>query len=50
MRKEAVNELLKKASGNWAIIEKLIAEDRLIEAKYKNNKFYMRKLHLNGGV
>jgi len=50
MRKEAVNELLKKANGNWAIIEKLIAEKRLIETEYKNNKFYMRKFHCNDGV
>jgi len=50
MRKEAVNELLKKANGNWAIIEKLIAENRLIETEYKNNKFYMRKFHCNDGV
>ena len=50
MRKEAVNELLKKANGNWAIIEKLIAENRLMETDYKNNKFYVRKFHCNDGV
>jgi len=44
MREEAVCEFLKKANGNWAIVEKLIAENRLIGTEYKNNKFYMRKL------
>ncbi|MCK4463130.1 MAG: radical SAM protein [Candidatus Omnitrophica bacterium] len=44
MRKEAVDEFLKKANGNWAIIEKLISENKLIETEYKNNKFYIRKL------
>jgi len=44
MRKEAVDEFLKKANGNWAIVEKLISENRLVGTKYKNNKFYIRKL------
>jgi len=44
MRKEAVNEFLKKANENWTIIEKLIAENKLIETEYKDNKFYIRKL------
>ncbi|MCK4821133.1 radical SAM protein [bacterium] len=44
MRKEAVDEFLKKANRNWAVIEKLITEDKLIEMEYKNNKFYMRKI------
>jgi wyosine [tRNA(Phe)-imidazoG37] synthetase (radical SAM superfamily) len=44
MRKEAVTEFLKKANGNWAIIDKLITEDKLIETEYKDNKFYMRKI------
>jgi len=39
-----------KVEGNRVIIEKLIAENRLIETEYKNNKFYMRKFHCNDGV
>jgi len=42
--------VLQKANGNWAVIETLIAENRLIETEYKNNIFYMRKLHCNDGV
>ncbi len=44
MRREAVNEFLKKANGNWTIIDKLITENKLIEVEYKDNRFYMRKI------
>ena len=44
MRKEAVDEFLKKANGKWAVIEKLKNENKLIETEYKNNKFFIRKL------
>jgi wyosine [tRNA(Phe)-imidazoG37] synthetase (radical SAM superfamily) len=44
MRKDGVNELLAKAKADWNIIEKLIKEDKLVEVKYKDKKFYMRKL------
>jgi len=42
MKKEAVEELLKKADSNWNLIEKLIKEKKIKEVKYKENKFYMR--------
>ena len=44
MREEGVNEFLKKANGDWDIIDKLIAEDKLVETRYKDKKFYIRKL------
>ncbi|AEH06891.1 radical SAM protein [Methanothermococcus okinawensis] len=44
MRKEGVEELLKKANANWDIVDKLIKENKLIKLKYGNNTFYMRKL------
>jgi len=44
MRKEAVDEFLKKADGDWAVIKKLIAGNKLIETEYKSNRFYMRKI------
>jgi len=44
MRKEAVDEFLKKANENWTIIDKLITENKLIETEYKDNRFYMRKI------
>ena len=43
MREDAVHEYLAKASANWHIIEKLINGNKLVEVKYKNNKFYIRR-------
>ena len=44
MREEAVNEFLEKAKASWDIIGKMINEGKLLETKYKNKKFYIRKL------
>lgn len=44
MRKEAVEEFLKKARANWYVIEKLLEENKLVELEYEDNKYYMRKL------
>ena len=44
MRKEAVEEFLKKANADWCVIEKLLEEDKLIELEYEGNKYYMRRL------
>jgi wyosine [tRNA(Phe)-imidazoG37] synthetase (radical SAM superfamily) len=44
MREDCISEFLKKANANWNIIEKLIEEDKLLELRYRDKKFYMRKL------
>ena len=44
MREEAVKEFLEKANSNWLIIQKLIEQGKLIETKYKEKKFYIRRL------
>lgn len=44
MREEAVREFLSNAGANWAVIDKLIAQDDLIETLYGNRKFYVRKI------
>jgi hypothetical protein len=44
MRKEAVEEFLKKAKADWQIIEKLLHENKIIELEYEGNTYYMRKL------
>jgi len=46
MREDGVSEFLAKANAKWNIIEKLINEDKMKEVKYKNKKFYMRKLYI----
>jgi wyosine [tRNA(Phe)-imidazoG37] synthetase (radical SAM superfamily) len=44
MRMDAVREFLKKTNSSWAIIEKLLLEDKLVELEYAGNVYYMRKL------
>ena len=44
MKKEAIEELLKKAHKKWDVIEKLLIEEKLVEVNYKGEKFYIRKL------
>jgi len=44
MRKDAVEEFLRKAKADWSVIERLIKENKLIEIEYGGNKFYMRRL------
>ncbi len=44
MRKEAVEEFLKKAGESWCIIDKLISENKLTATQYEGSTFYMRKL------
>jgi len=44
MREEAVKEFLIKARAGWDIVHKLINENKLVELKYDEKKFYMRKL------
>ncbi|MHA1721604.1 MAG: radical SAM protein [Candidatus Baldrarchaeia archaeon] len=44
MREDAVKELLNKAGVGWGVVEKLIDEGKLIELKYREHKFYMRRL------
>jgi wyosine [tRNA(Phe)-imidazoG37] synthetase (radical SAM superfamily) len=44
MREDGVQELLSKANADWVIVEKLLQQNKLIEVKYNDKKFYMRKL------
>lgn len=46
MREDGVSKFLDKAKANWSHIERLIHENKLIEVKYKNEKFYIRKLQV----
>ena len=42
MRRQAVKALLRKANADWAIIENLLDEGKLIELEYQGNVYYMR--------
>ena len=46
MRRDAVEELLRKAGKDWNIIERLIDDELLVETTYKNDKFYIRNLNV----
>lgn len=44
MREEAVDEFLKKAKTGWDIVKTLVSKNKLVEVKYQDKKFYMRRL------
>jgi len=45
MRKEAVRDFLNRSDAEWEIIEKLIAEGKLVEIEYMDKQFYLRKIN-----
>ena len=47
MRQDAVNEFLLRAGADWQIVRKLMAQDLLVEAKYRGKMFIMRKSNVN---
>lgn len=47
MRKDAVEEYLKKANSDFSIIEELLTENKLIVSEYNNDRFYLRKFNSN---
>lgn len=44
MREEAVQELLAKGGADWTVVETLLDKESLMELKYQNHKYYMRRL------
>ena len=46
MPEEAVREFLVKAGADWALIDKLIVQERLFVTDYEGKKFYLRKLRV----
>lgn len=45
MREDAVRSFLAKSGNEWDIINRLVAEQKLVELEFNGNKFYMRKLY-----
>jgi wyosine [tRNA(Phe)-imidazoG37] synthetase (radical SAM superfamily) len=43
MRRQAVDDLLKKAGADWAIVHQLIAEHQIVETQYLEHTYYMRR-------
>jgi len=44
MREEGVKRLLKRANADWTVVERLLAEGKLIKLEYEGHIYYMRKL------
>ncbi len=44
MREQAVHLFLQKAGADWSVVERLLADSRLIRLAYQTHTFYMRKL------
>lgn len=43
MREDAIRNFLNRSNADWAIIQDLVAEGKLIEIEYTGKKFYLRK-------
>ena len=43
MKEEAVVELLEKADSDWSVIEKMLAQNKLVKTRYRGSTFYTRK-------
>jgi len=44
MRRDGVDEYLKKANADWSSIQRLIENNKLIEVKYNGKRFFIRKI------
>ena len=44
MRKEAVEKLMKKDNDKWAVVERLISEEKIKTSEFSGNTFYFRNL------
>jgi wyosine [tRNA(Phe)-imidazoG37] synthetase (radical SAM superfamily) len=44
MRGDAVSALLARAGTGWAAVQKLVAQDQLVEVEYGDHTYYLRRL------
>ncbi len=44
MREEGVDSLLSKADESWETVHRLIEQEKIVEAEFEGNKFYIRAL------
>ena len=44
MRRDGVDALLHKASAGWPVVDQMVADGRLIRARYEGHEFYLRRL------
>ena len=43
MREDAVRRFLDQAGAAWAVVRRLVAQERLVEAEYDGYRFYLRR-------
>jgi wyosine [tRNA(Phe)-imidazoG37] synthetase (radical SAM superfamily) len=43
MRQEAIETLLKKAGADWAIVDRMIAERKIVQLPYGGHNYYLRR-------
>jgi wyosine [tRNA(Phe)-imidazoG37] synthetase (radical SAM superfamily) len=43
MREDAVRAFLARAGATWAVVQRLVAQDQLVEAEYDGYHFYLRR-------
>ena len=43
MIEEALKDFLKRAKSDWSVVDQLIKQGKLVESKYEEHKFYIRK-------
>lgn len=43
MRQDAVSRFLDRAGATWAVVQRLVAQDRLVAADYDGHRFYLRR-------
>ena len=44
MRQDAVNDFLVRAGADWAVIDRLLERNQLIQTQFGNRQFYLRRL------
>ena len=46
MREDALNALLEKADSDFSLVERLVAEGKIVVSEYGGNRYYLRRLTL----
>ena len=44
MRQNGVRELVARAGVDWAVVQRLLDQNRLVETMYRGQRFYVRRL------
>ena len=45
MREDAVDTFLARAGAEWAVVQRMVAQEQLVETEFVSHRFYLRKLN-----